>query len=105
MTELLTHVVQGKLDQTRGKEVMEGMLEERITVQAAMDKLGIKEVDGSELESLCQQLIDENQSIATQIRDGNAKAVGALIGQARKLNPNANPGLVRAKILELLGSS
>lgn len=105
MTELLTHVVQGKLDQTRGKEVMEVMLEERITVQAAMDKLGIKEVDGSELESLCQQLIDENQSIATQIRDGNAKAVGALIGQARKLNPNANPGLVRAKILELLGST
>ena len=70
--------------------------------QESIDKLGIKPVDSSELETLCRQLIDENPGIAQQIKDGNSKAVGALIGKARKLNPNANPGSIREEILRSL---
>ena len=104
MTVLLTKVNGGELDQTRAKEVLQEMIDSKLEVQAAMDKLGIKAVDNSEIESLCQQLIDENLDVIGQIKDGNAKAVGALIGKARKLNPNANPGLVKDTILKMIGA-
>jgi len=87
MTELLSKVNGGELDQTRGKEVLQEMIDSKLEVQAAMDKLGIKAVDNSEIESLCQQLIDDNP----------------VIGGARKINPNANPGLVKETILKMLG--
>ena len=104
MTELLAKVNAGELDQTRAKEVLQEMIDSKLEVQAAMDKLGIKAVDNSEIESLCQQLIDENPDVIQQIKDGNGKAVGALIGKARKLNPNANPGLVKDTILKTIGA-
>jgi aspartyl-tRNA(Asn)/glutamyl-tRNA(Gln) amidotransferase subunit B len=103
MIGLLKIVVSGELDQTRAKEVLDEMVNSNLDHQQAIDKLGIKPVDSSEIDAICQQLIDENPDVAQQIRDGNTKAVGALIGKARKLNPNANPGLVREKILKSLG--
>lgn len=103
MTELLKRVVGGELDQTRAKEVLNQMVSSRQSVTEAIDELGIKPVDNSELDSICQQLIDENPEVAQQIRDGNVKAVGMLIGKARKLNPNANPGMVKEMILKSLG--
>lgn len=103
MTELLRRVVGGELDQTRAKEVLNEMVDSRSSVIEAIDKLGIKPVDHSELDSICQQLIDEHPDVAKQIQDGNVKAVGMLVGKARKLNPNANPGVVKKLILKSLG--
>jgi aspartyl-tRNA(Asn)/glutamyl-tRNA(Gln) amidotransferase subunit B len=103
MTELLRRVVGGELDQTRAKEVLNEMVDSRSSVIEAIDKLGIKPVDNSELDSICQQLIDEHPDVAKQIQDGNVKAVGMLVGKARKLNPNANPGVVKNLILKSLG--
>ncbi|MFK7765768.1 MAG: Asp-tRNA(Asn)/Glu-tRNA(Gln) amidotransferase subunit GatB [Mariniblastus sp.] len=102
MTDLLKIVASGELDQTRAKEVLDEMVGSESSLDAAIEKLGIKKVDSSEIDTLCQQLIDENAAVIQQIKEGNAKAVGALIGKARKLNPNANPGLVRKKILEMI---
>ena len=103
LTELLSNISKGKLDQTRAREVLEAMIQSPGSVSETMDRLGIKQVDASEIEDLCRQLVEENANVAEQIRDGNLKAVGALIGKARKLNPNANPGQVRSKILQILG--
>ena len=103
MTELLRLVIDGQLDQTRAKEVLNEMVESRISVSETIHKLGIKPVDHGELDSICQQLIEENPAVAQQIQGGNVKAVGMLIGKARKLNPNANPGRLRDLILRSLG--
>ena len=102
LTELLKVVVSGDLDQTRAKDVLAEMVASGTSVAEASDKLGIVKVDGSEIDSLCQQLIDENEKVVNQIKEGNDKAVGALIGKARKINANANPGVVRARILEMI---
>ena len=100
LADLIGKVQDGELDQTRAKEVLDEMVSTGGSVNQAMNTLGIVRVDSSELESLCQQLIDENQSVVDQIKEGNLKAVGALIGKARKLNPNANPGKVKDLLLE-----
>ena len=102
LAELLKVVVSGDLDQTRAKDVLAEMIATGASVSEASDKLGIVKVDSSEIDSLCQQLIDENEKVVNQIKEGNDKAAGRLIGAARKINPNVNPGLVRKRILEMI---
>lgn len=103
LTGLLLVVTSGELDQTRAKQVLDLMVQSNLDHQTAIDKLGFKPVDNSEIDAICQQLIDENPNVIAQIKDGNTKAVGALIGKARKLNPNVNPGQIREKIIKSLG--
>ena len=102
LSELLKVVVSGDLDQTRAKDVLAEMVESGSSVAEASDKLGIVKVDNNEIDSLCQQLIDENENVVNQIKAGNEKAVGALIGKARKINANANPGAVKDRILAMI---
>ena len=101
-SELLVAVSKKQIDQNRGKEVLAAMVEHRIDFNAAKEQLGIVDVDASEIEALCRQLIDENPAVVADVQSGNAKAIGALIGQSRKKNPNVNPGEVRACLLTLI---
>ena len=101
--ELLSRINGGEIDQTRAKEVLAEMVESGCEVQAAFDKLGIVKVDAGDLESLCQQLIDENPAVIEEIRGGKMKAVGSLIGKARQINPNVNPGVLRESLLKIIG--
>ena len=101
---LLIEVDQGKLDQSRGKEVLALMLAKDCNVADARNELGIVEVDSSEVESICQTLIAENPAAVEDIKTGNMKAIGSLIGQARKLNSSLNPKLVRETLMKLLES-
>ena len=103
LAELLSRISAGEVDQTRAKEVLAEMLASGSDVQAAFDKLGIVKVDSDALDALCQQLIDENPTVIEEIRGGNAKAVGSLIGKARKINPNVNPGMLRESLLKTIG--
>ena len=91
------------MDQTRAKEVLAEMLASGCNVQAAFDKLGIVKVDSADLDALCQQLIEENPAVVEEIRGGKQKAVGSLIGKARQINPNVNPGTLRESLLRIIG--
>ena len=101
---LLKDVAAKNLDQTRAKEVLEVMTNKNCDFESAKSELGIKSVDESEINQLCEQLLHDNPNVVEEVKSGNAKAIGALIGQARGINPNANPGVVRQKLLELIGS-
>ncbi len=103
LTNLLNMIHAGEIDQTRAKDVLNEMIDAAIDLKTAIDKLGIVSVSADELAALARQLIADNENIAEQIKNGNAKAVGALIGQARKQNPNVNPGVIKKQIFEILG--
>lgn len=102
--DLLARVEKGELDNSRAKDVFQHMLDHGSYVDAAMRSLGIEAVDNSEIETLCQILLDNNPQIVEQIRGGKQQAVGALIGQARKQNPNANAAVVKETLLRLIGN-
>ncbi len=103
LADLLSRIVGGEVDQTRGKEVLAEMLSSGCDAQSAFDKLGIVKVDSGDLDALCQQLIDENPAVIEEIKGGKLKAVGSLIGKARQINPNVNPGVLREAILKIIG--
>ncbi|MCH2180539.1 MAG: Asp-tRNA(Asn)/Glu-tRNA(Gln) amidotransferase subunit GatB [Mariniblastus sp.] len=92
----------GKLDTSRGKAVMQKMMEQRLSLEESMEQLGIAPVEDDELAAICRQVIEENPDIIQQIREGNTKAVGNLIGQAKQINRNVDPALVRKQILNFM---
>ncbi len=105
LAELLARIESGDIDQSRAKEVLAKMETENCDVDTAFQALGIVKVDAGELDSLCQQLIADNPKTVQEVKDGKMKAVGSLIGQARKINSNVNPGELRNKLLEIIAAS
>jgi len=101
LAEMITSVTAGALPKSRAKEVLELMTVEGLEVTSAIKKLGIEQVDESALTALCQELLDANPKIVADVQAGKQQAVGALIGQAKKKNPNVDPGRVRQICLEL----
>jgi aspartyl-tRNA(Asn)/glutamyl-tRNA(Gln) amidotransferase subunit B len=78
------------------------MLAKGVDLAAAIAELGIEQVDESQLVDLCRELLAANPRIVADVQAGKLQALGALIGQAKKKNPNVDPGRVREICLELV---
>jgi len=105
LAALISAVGDGKLPKSRSKDAFDLMLSDGIDVAAAIEKLGIEQVDESALTALCQELLDANPKIVADVQTGKVQAVGSLIGQAKKKNPNVDPGRFRELCLELVAKS
>ncbi|MEO1617225.1 MAG: Asp-tRNA(Asn)/Glu-tRNA(Gln) amidotransferase subunit GatB [Planctomycetota bacterium] len=99
---LLNRVAKNELSNDRARDVFKYLSEHGGSVDDAVKALGIESVDESEIESLVAELLAANSKIVEDVKSGNQKAVGALIGQARKKNANANPQQVREIALRLI---
>jgi aspartyl-tRNA(Asn)/glutamyl-tRNA(Gln) amidotransferase subunit B len=102
LAELLNEVRAGKLDTSRGREVLADMLASGRSVAEAVKSLGIEQVDESALVALCREVLAANPKIIAEVKEGKQKGLGQLIGQAKKKNPNVNPNRVREICLELI---
>ena len=51
---------------------------------------------------VCKEIVAANPKIVADVKAGKQQAVGALVGQAKKRNPNTNPNDVRRICLELI---
>ncbi|MBL9124632.1 MAG: Asp-tRNA(Asn)/Glu-tRNA(Gln) amidotransferase subunit GatB [Planctomycetaceae bacterium] len=98
----LLQKVRGKeIDTSRAREVFAAMATSQKSAAEVMAELGIVQVDESQLVELCRELLAANPKIVADIKEGRGKAAGALIGQAKKKNPNVNPGRLMEICLEL----
>ncbi len=103
LSTLLQAIDAGEIDNSRAKDVFQFWLEQPSwTLDAVKTKLGIEAVDQGELEALCRELLAENPKVVQQVKDGNPKGLGALIGAAKKKNPNADPNSVRELCQKLI---
>ncbi|MGD0384343.1 MAG: Asp-tRNA(Asn)/Glu-tRNA(Gln) amidotransferase GatCAB subunit B, partial [Thermoguttaceae bacterium] len=102
LAELLKQVRAGKLDTSRAREVLSDMLASGRSVAESVKNLGIQQVDESALVDLCRELLAANPKIAAEVKAGQQKGIGQLIGQAKKKNPNVNPNRVRKICLDLI---
>src|SRR5262245_13243625 len=100
--DLVKRVVAGEIEITRAKEVFNDMVANKRSAADSMQALGISKVDDSQLEAICKELVASNPKIVADVKGGKQQAVGALVGQAKKRNPNANPNDVRRICLELI---
>jgi aspartyl-tRNA(Asn)/glutamyl-tRNA(Gln) amidotransferase subunit B len=102
LADLIAKIKRGEIPSPRAREVFQAMLDQGVGAAAAMESVGIAAVDESELVTLCEKLLQSNPKTIADVRAGKTQAVGALIGQAKKLNPNADPARVREICLELI---
>lgn len=99
--EIVRAVKGGLLTMSRGGEVLTETVNTGKSAQQAMEAMGIQQVDESELVALGREVLASNAKVLAEIRAGNLKGVGWLIGQAKKRNPNVNPNRFREICLEL----
>ncbi len=102
LAALLQKIQSGDVNATRAREVFVVMVEQGQTAEQAMATLGIEKVDSSAVEALCAELLANNPRIVADVKGGKDKAVGALVGQAKKRNPNVDPNDIRAICLDLI---
>jgi aspartyl-tRNA(Asn)/glutamyl-tRNA(Gln) amidotransferase subunit B len=93
----------GSLPKTRAPEVFKLLVTSADNdLTAAIASLGIQQVDDSALVELCRQLLAANPRIVADVQNGKMQAVGSLVGQAKKSNPNVDPNRIREICLELI---
>ena len=102
LAELIGQVRAGAFDTSRGREVLATMVSTGKSLADAIDALGIAEIDDTALLELCRRLVAANPKIVAEVREGKLKGLGALIGQAKKENPNVNPNRVRELCLKVI---
>jgi aspartyl-tRNA(Asn)/glutamyl-tRNA(Gln) amidotransferase subunit B len=94
----------GELSSTAAKSVFEQLLSSTDQPQQIAEKLNLLQVsDKSELEKIVSEVIAENPEVAADIRGGQDKALGFLVGQVMaKTKGQANPALAQEIIKQHL---
>ena len=105
VADIIGRVRNGDFDTSRGREIFAAALESGRSVADVVASLGIAAVSDEELVALCRELIAANPKIVADVKGGKEQAAAGLIGQARKKNPNVNPGKVRQLCLDLIKAS
>jgi len=111
--DIIRRIGSGELTTKSGREVFSALLEETDAGQAAspdrveavINERNLKLVtDPGELEAVIDAVIERNESIAEEIRNGKDAAVGPLIGQVMQEMKGADPKSVRQMLLDRIKS-
>jgi aspartyl-tRNA(Asn)/glutamyl-tRNA(Gln) amidotransferase subunit B len=105
LADLIKKVKSGDVPSSRAREVFQAMADGGFDAATAMRTIGIAAVDESELIMLCEKLLAANPKTISDVKSGKVQAIGGLIGQAKKLNPNIDPNRVREICLQLIQSA
>ena len=105
LVKLSQMVTDNKLSSTAAKEVLDEMLLSGNDPEAIAEAKNLLQVsdEGAILE-VVKQVLAENQKAADDVRNGEMKAIGFLVGQVMKLSQGkANPGMATELIKKQLG--
>jgi len=102
MADIIGRVQKGDFDTSRGREIFAEVLSSGRAVEDVVASMGIAAVSDDDLVALCRELLAANPKIVADVQGGKEQAAAGLIGQAKKKNPNVNPGKVRQLCLDLI---
>jgi aspartyl-tRNA(Asn)/glutamyl-tRNA(Gln) amidotransferase subunit B len=105
LAALVTMVHEKKISHGSGKTVLAAMVAEGANPAAIVEREGLAQIsDSGELESIVAAAVDANLEAAEQIKGGNPKAIGAIVGAVmRETKGRADGGEVNRLIKEKLG--
>jgi aspartyl-tRNA(Asn)/glutamyl-tRNA(Gln) amidotransferase subunit B len=102
VADIISRVQKGDFDTSRGREIFAEVLASGRTVEDVVASMGIAAVSEDDLVALCRELLAANPKIVADVQGGKEQAAAGLIGQAKKKNPNVNPGKVRQICIDLI---
>jgi aspartyl-tRNA(Asn)/glutamyl-tRNA(Gln) amidotransferase subunit B len=103
--QLSKMVSAGKLSSTSAKAVFAELLKRRGDPEAIAQELNLVQVsDEGEIAKIVEQVITENPKATEDVKNGEMKAIGFLVGQVMKASKGkANPSLAQDLIKKQLG--
>jgi len=106
LAELVLMVQGKKISHGSGKTVLAAMVAEGGDPAAIVEREGLAQIsDSGELEAIVTAAVDANPEAADQVRAGNQKAIGAIVGAVMKeTKGRADGGEVNRLIREKLGA-
>ncbi len=104
LRELFGHVSIGLLNSTQAKLVLFDAVETGDSVEDIYNKRNSKQISGEEeMEGIVTQILSENKKAATDVKNGEMKAIGFLVGQVMKNSKGkANPQMAQELIKKQL---
>ncbi|MFM8952176.1 MAG: hypothetical protein ACKOOF_03825 [Planctomycetaceae bacterium] len=102
VADIIARIAAGEFDTSRGREIFTEVLASGKPVADVVASMGIAAVSDDDLVTLCKELLAANPKIVADVQGGKEQAAAGLIGQAKKKNPNVNPGKVRQMCLDLI---
>jgi len=105
LAELIGMVGEKKISHGSGKQVLAALVAEGGDPAAIVEREDLAQIsDSGELESIVAAAVEANPDAAEQIRAGNGKAIGAIVGAVMKeTKGRADGGEVNRLIKEKLG--
>lgn len=104
LTQLARMTDENQISSTGAKTVLEALIKEGgdpLTIAKERDLLQVS--DEGAIEAIVQKVLDDNKQAAEDVRNGEMKAIGFLVGQVMKESKGkANPGLAQQLIKKLL---
>ena len=102
--KLVSLVDDSAINGKQGKEVFAEMVTSGRDPEEIIEEKGMKQIsDAGEIESICQQVIDENPGPVEQYKGGKTGTIGFLVGQVMKKSQGAaNPKIVNETLSKLL---
>jgi aspartyl-tRNA(Asn)/glutamyl-tRNA(Gln) amidotransferase subunit B len=102
---LVTMVGEKKISHGSGKQVLAALVAEGGDPAAIVEREGLAQIsDSGELEAIVAAAVEANSDAAEQVRSGNQKAIGAIVGTVMKQTKGrADGGEVNRLIKEQLG--
>jgi aspartyl-tRNA(Asn)/glutamyl-tRNA(Gln) amidotransferase subunit B len=92
------------VSQSAAKEVLDVLATEGGDPQAIVEQRGLALPGGDELGDIVDRAIEQNTDAVEQIRSGNQKAIGAIVGAVmRETKGRADGGEVQRLIRERIG--
>jgi aspartyl-tRNA(Asn)/glutamyl-tRNA(Gln) amidotransferase subunit B len=106
LAALVVMVQEKKISHGSGKQVLAALVAEGGDPAAIVEREGLAQIsDAGELEEIVAAAVDANPEAAEQVRAGNEKAIGAIVGAVmRETKGRADGGEVNRLIREKLGS-
>ena len=101
---LLGLVEDGRVGRAGAKQILERLLQAGGDPEAWLRELGLEQVqDGAQLEAWCRAALVGRETVVKDVRSGNAKALGALMGPVMAASKGkADPKQARAILLRLI---
>lgn len=108
LAELVAMVEDGTLSSSMAKQVLNGVLESggSEAPRAVATARGLEQIgDDDELRGVIAQVVADNADAVSAVRDGNDRAIGALVGQVmRATQGRADPKRTNALLREAIGA-
>lgn len=107
LLQLADMVQTNKLSSTNAKEVLIPVIvDKKDPADVAKEKNLIQLSDESAIEAIVSEVLSANEQAASDVKNGELKAIGFLVGQVmKKSKGQANPGLAQQIIKKQLGVS